>query len=47
MIPAFLGGMNFSTLSLKKISPTLSLLLMAEKASTAAISVINSFSVHE
>jgi len=32
--------MNFSILSLKKITPTLSLFWMAEKASTAAISVI-------
>ena len=32
--------MNFSTLSLKKMHPTLSLFCAAEKASTAAISVI-------
>ena len=31
----FLGGMNFSTTSLKKMTPTLSLFLRAEKARTA------------
>src|ERR1035438_7229144 len=31
------GGMNFSTSSLKRMRPTLSLLRMAEKASTEAI----------
>ena len=36
----FFGGMNFSTRSLKKMQPTLSLFCAAEKASTAAISVI-------
>jgi hypothetical protein len=38
----FLGGMNFSTVLLKKITPTLSLFCMALNASTAAISVITS-----
>ena len=38
----FLGGMNFSTSSVKRISPTLSLLRMAEKASTEAISAASS-----
>ena len=41
----FLGGMNFSTLLLKKRAPTLSLLIEAEKESTAAISVTRSFFV--
>ena len=36
----FFGGMNFSTRSEKKMQPTLSLFCEAEKASTAAISVI-------
>ena len=35
--------MNFSTRSLKKMQPTLSLFCEAEKASTAAISVITFF----
>ena len=39
----FFGGMYFSILLLKKITPTLSLLLTALKAITAAISVIRSF----
>ncbi len=39
----FLGGMNFSTLSEKKMQPTLSLFCAAEKASTAAISVMTFF----
>ena len=34
----FAGGMNFSTLSLKKRAPTLSLFSMALKLNTAAIS---------
>ena len=34
----FLGGINFSILSVKNITPTLSLLLIAEKESTADIS---------
>ena len=38
----FLGGMNFSTLLLKKSAPTLSLLMEAEKESTAAISASSS-----
>ena len=33
----FLGGMNFSTVPVKKIAPILSLLVVAEKASVAAI----------
>ena len=41
----FFGGMNFSMRSLKKIQPTLSLFSDAEKASTAAISVITFFLV--
>ena len=36
------GGMNFSTSSLNSSNPTLSLLRMAEKASTEAISAANS-----
>ena len=39
----FFGGMNFSTLSVKKITPTLSLFWIAEKARVAAISAIISF----
>ena len=39
----FFGGMNFSTLSLKNNAPTLSLLISAENASTAAISASTSF----
>ena len=39
----FLGGINFSTLVLKKMAPTLSLLIEAEKESTAAISAVSSF----
>ena len=39
----FFGGMNFSTLSEKKMQPTLSLFCAAEKASTAAISVMMFF----
>ena len=39
----FLGGINFSIISEKKITPTLSLFLIAEKAKTAPISVANSF----
>ena len=38
----FFGGMNFSTLSLKKITPILSLFWIAEKAMTADSSVTNS-----
>ena len=38
----FCGGMNFSILSLKKITPILSLFWIAEKASVAASSVITS-----
>jgi hypothetical protein len=38
----FFGGTYNSTLLLKKIAPTLSLLLIALKASTAAISLIMS-----
>ena len=34
----FFGGMNFSILSEKKITPILSLFCMAEKANVAAIS---------
>ncbi len=41
----FFGGMNSSILSLKNNAPTLSLLIMAEKLSTAAISAIRSFLV--
>lgn len=41
----FFGGMNSSTLSLKKSAPTLSLLIMAEKLKTAAISAIRSLFV--
>ena len=40
-----LAGIYFSTLSLNKINPALSLLLIAENASTAQISVIRSFLV--
>ena len=39
----FFGGMNFSIRSLKKMQPTLSLFSAAEKASTAAISVMMFF----
>ena len=39
----FFGGMNFSTRSEKKMHPTLSLFSAAEKASTAAISVMMFF----
>ncbi len=39
----FFGGTNFSIRSVKRISPTLSLFLMAEKASTAQISAAISF----
>ena len=39
----FFGGMNFSTRSEKKMQPTLSLFCAAEKASTAAISVMMFF----
>ena len=39
----FFGGMNFSTLSEKKMQPTLSLFCAAEKAKTAAISVMTFF----
>ncbi len=39
----FFGGMNFSTRSEKKMHPTLSLFCAAEKASTAAISVMTFF----
>ena len=39
----FFGGMNFSTLSEKKITPTLSLFWIEEKARVAAISVMISF----
>ena len=45
MIFTFLAGIYFSTLSLNKINPALSLLLIAENASTAQISVIRSFLV--
>ena len=38
----FLGGINCSTLLVKKITPTLSLFLIAEKARIAANSVANS-----
>ena len=38
----FCGGMNFSILSLKNITPILSLFWIAEKASVAANSVITS-----
>ena len=38
----FCGGMNFSILSLKSSTPTLSLFSIAENASVAAISVITS-----
>ncbi len=39
----FFGGMNFSILSLKNITPTLSLFCIEEKARVAAISAILSF----
>jgi len=39
----FFGGMNFSMRSEKKMQPTLSLFWAAEKASTAAISVMTFF----
>ena len=39
----FFGGMNFSMRSEKKMHPTLSLFCEAEKASTAAISVMMFF----
>ena len=39
----FFGGMNFSMRSEKKMQPTLSLFSDAEKASTAAISVMMFF----
>ncbi len=38
----FFGGINFSILSEKKITPILSLLFIAEKDNTAAISVATS-----
>ena len=39
----FFGGMNFSTRSEKNMQPTLSLFCAAEKAITAAISVMTFF----
>src|SRR5690554_7570622 len=38
MLPSFFGGINFSTLSVKNITPILSLFCIAENASVAAIS---------
>ena len=43
MVAALLRGMNFSIRSEKKMQPTLSLFCAAEKASTAAISVMMFF----
>ena len=40
-----MGGINFSTRSLKNKAPTLSLLITAEKLNTAAISAIRSLFV--
>ena len=41
----FFGGINFSNFVLKKSAPTLSLLMDAEKESTAAISAMSSLLV--